>query len=136
MQSLSENLFFITRRILIIIFALTYDQPDNSYIAIFVFNALSLAKIFLLIIVKPLQPVSVNYSECLNETMIFSLGTLARILQDQSMAREQILAIGQVIMAIMVAAIVINMIFLACGFCRDLKNMLRKQAPQKFLKSV
>ena len=72
--ALCENLLFITRRILIITFALNFDQPDNYYVAIFVFNALSFLKVFFLVVARPLQPPSENHAEALNEFMTLALG--------------------------------------------------------------
>ena len=82
MSCLLENLFFISRRIIFVVTALNFDQSDNYYVAIFAFNVLSFMKITLLIVVRPFRKTSMNYIEAVNETFIFCLGTIARILQD------------------------------------------------------
>ena len=60
---------------------------------------------------------------------------MARILQDQSVPREQILGVGRVIIGIIVTSILINLVFVTYGFCIEAKKKMRTRAFNNFMKS-
>ena len=60
---------------------------------------------------------------------------MARILQDQSVPREQILGVGRVIIGIIVTSILINLVFVTYGFCIEAKKKMRRRAFKNFMKS-
>lgn len=83
----------------------------------------------------PFEDVQINRSEAWNELFILSLGQLSLMLLDQSIPREEILAVGQAMNAVIMTSLVINLVFLIYSFCIDIKKKLKKRLIQRLRKS-
>ena len=83
----------------------------------------------------PFEDVQINRSEACNELFILSLGQLSLMLLDQSIPREEILAVGQAMNAVIMTSLVINLVFLIYSFCIDIKKKLKKRLIQRLRKS-
>ena len=71
----------------------------------------------------------------ISEMSVLLFGYLAFMLVDQSLSREQILRIGEIMAQIMYLTLAVNIIFLVISFLIDMRQKLNAYAYRKVLKS-
>ena len=124
----------VVRRIIFVASAL-YLSEDYLFVKMGIFMISSYLKILYIASVKPFESNVMVVTEAINEMSVLLFGYLAFMLVDQSLSREQILRIGEIMAQIMYLTLAVNIIFLVISFLIDMRQKLNAYAYRKVLKS-
>lgn len=130
-----ESLIFIMRRVLFVASALYFDKEGHVFVAVGVFMIVSYLKLAYLLAAKPFESLIIVLTEAFNEFTILLFGYLAFELTNQSVPRDQILAIGSTMAYILYVAIAVNFSFLLCSFLVSIRNKVKAIAYARVLRS-
>ena len=124
----------VVRRIIFVASAL-YLSEDYLFVKMGIFMISSYLKLLYIASVKPFESKVMVVTEAINEMSVLLFGYLAFMLVDQSLSREQILRIGEIMAQIMYLTLAVNIIFLVISFLIDMRQKLNAYAYRKVLKS-
>lgn len=132
---LSESLVFVIRRCVFIASALYWTEGNYVLLAIACFVLSAYAKLIFNITVRPFTDSQLNFTEGVNELFVVGVGYFAIPLMDQSLPREQILAVGSVIAKIIYAMLIFSVLCLLTSLAVQIRIKIKKTAFEKVIKS-